>query len=937
MRAAFGPFGYNAPMPRAPIVPWLSALGLTLYLGRLLAEWLRPPVAGILVIVLVALALGAWLASRRPRLLPWPALLLWLYVLSPQLDPRLAALVGFAALLAALLDRREFPAWRWPGLLLFAASLALYLTTVAPGVLPADSGELQLVAAELGVAHPPGFPLYTLLAHAFTRLTPGNPALGANLFSALAGAVTLLLVYLAALRLTGRPIPALLAGLALASAATFWSQATTANVRSLTALFTALLFYLLLRWREEPGNDRLLAAIALTLSLGAGHHASLAFVGVVLVIAVLVREPALLRRPRRWLLPGAALLAGLLPLLYLPLRANSGAHGASPALATLDGFLEHVLAAGFRGDFFAFASPGALAARLAVMGNVLRFQFEPLLLGGMALGLLALAWKRQGWLLLLLGGSFAVHTLITAMYRAPQTVEYMMPAYVAAVLLLAAGAAAPWPGAHGSRWRALVQAVLLLAAVVQAARHTDSYRTLHTSDDTRETVAAWLDAAPSGSLLLADWHWATPLWYLQRVDGLRPDIDVQYVFPTAEAYAATWARRIGEGLAQGRPVIATHHDEGAYAALPPPLPLGEAFLFPQEPLASLPEGYTPLDLTLGETLRVAGYRLDEGILAPGETAILTVAWQPLDADPPPLSLFAHLIDGDGRLWAQQDVAARAPGEGLALARLPLTPRPGALPGEYRVMLGAYTANGDPLPGPEGEARLPLASLQVEARQEPLYTQQPVYRPLVDGSRTLAGYDWDHTLATPRLYLHWRTESGVVTEVRDGADASLPPWIGAWGLVRRGGVPARPGQHYVPLGQGLVWLGEPALNDLAAPQPGERLYLPQRFAASRPVLRDLVVSVRLVGYEADGFHWAWWALDDGVPALGAIPTLKWIAGSRIRDPHWLTVDPAATPGQQLGALVRLYDAFTGAPLPILDERMGEEGLLAVPVGKWRVGP
>lgn len=933
MYAASGAFGYNAAMPHARLVPWLAAAGLTLYLGRLLAEWLRPPLAGVLGIVLVVLALAVWLGGRR--LLPWPALLLWLYVLSPQLDSRLAALTAFLALLVALLDGRDFPAWRWSGPFLFAAGLALYLSTLAPGVLPADSGELQLVAAELGVAHPPGFPLYTLLAHAFTRLTPGNPALGVNLFAAVTSAATLWLVYLAALRLKARPVPALLSALALASATTFWSQATTANVRSLTAFFAALLFYLLLRWRDEPANDRLLAAIALALSLGVGHHASLAFMGLVFLAAVLAADPSLLRRPRRWLLPGAALLAGLLPLLYLPLRAGSGAHGADPALATLPGFLEHVLATGFRGDFFAFASPGELAARLAVMGNVLCFQFAPLLLGGMALGLLALVWKRQGWLLLLLGGSFAVHTLVTAMYRAPQTVEYMMPAYVAAALLLAAGAAAAWPGRYGPRWQALVQAMLLLAAVVQAARHTDSYRLLHATDDTRETVVRWLDEAPPGSLLMADWHWATPLWYLQQVEGMRPDVDVQYVFPTGEPYAGTWARRIAEGLAEGRPVIATHYDEGAYAALPPPQPLGEAFLFPQEPLAALPAGFTPLDLALGETLRVAGYRLDDDAAVPGESVTLTVAWQPLTAAPPAFSLFAHLVDGGGALWAQQDVTLRPQPEGLTLTRLSLAPPLAAPPGDYTLLLGAYTANGAPLLAPGGESRVPLAALPVTARPAPFYTQQPVYRPLVDGSRTLVGYDWDHTLETPRLYLHWRTANGYLTEVRDGADASLPPWTGAWGLQRTAGLPAQPGQHYVALGQGLVWLGEQALDDVSSPQPGERLFLPQHFAASRPVQRDLVVSVRLVGYEADGFHWAWWALDDGVPALGAIPTLKWIAGSRVWDPHWLVVADQATPVQQLGGLVRLYDAFTGAPLPILDERIGEQ-LPAVPLGRARVG-
>jgi hypothetical protein len=42
----------------------------------------------------------------------------------------------------------------------------------------------------------------------------------------------------------------------------------------------------------------------------------------------------------------------------------------------------------------------------------------------------------------------------------------------------------------------------------------------------------------------------------------------------------------------------------------------------------------------------------------------------------------------------------------------------------------------------------------------------------------------------------------------------------------------------------------------------------------------MVSVRLIGLEPDGVHWAWWDLQDSVPAMGAIPTLKWIDGSLV---------------------------------------------------------
>ena len=115
----------------------------------------------------------------------------------------------------------------------------LYVNTLAPDLLPADAGELQLVGARLGVAHPTGFPLYTMLTNLATRLPIGpNEAYRTNLLSALVSTGTVLLLYLAVRRLCGSRLAGLLAAAALGTSATFWSQATTANVRSLTAFFT---------------------------------------------------------------------------------------------------------------------------------------------------------------------------------------------------------------------------------------------------------------------------------------------------------------------------------------------------------------------------------------------------------------------------------------------------------------------------------------------------------------------------------------------------------------------------------------------------------------------------------------------------------------------------------------------------------------------------
>ena len=79
----------------------------------------------------------------------------------------------------------------------------------------------------------------------------------------------------------------------------------------------------------------------------------------------------------------------------------------------------------------------------------------------------------------------------------------------------------------------------------------------------------------------------------------------------------------------------------------------------------------------------------------------------------------------------------------------------------------------------------------------------------------------------------------------------------------------------------------------------------------------------------GVDHSWWSQDDGTPALGAIPTFKWIAGSRVADLRILSLPLNATPGEA-SLYLGLYDAFSGTPLPLLDERFLEFGD-ALPVG------
>ena len=80
--------------------------------------------------------------------------------------------------------------------MLFVATFALYVATLAPSVVPGDPGEYQFIPHILGIAHPPGYAVFTILAKLWTSvIRVGSVAYRSNLLAAAAGAWTVLMVY----------------------------------------------------------------------------------------------------------------------------------------------------------------------------------------------------------------------------------------------------------------------------------------------------------------------------------------------------------------------------------------------------------------------------------------------------------------------------------------------------------------------------------------------------------------------------------------------------------------------------------------------------------------------------------------------------------------------------------------------------------------------
>jgi hypothetical protein len=191
--------------------------------------------------------------------------------------------------------------------LVFLLGMGLYVRTLAPGLLLGDSGEFQLLASTLGIAHNTGYPIYLLIGKLISWLPFQTVAYKVNLLSALAGAVTLSEVYLLAKILTGRRLLSLVSPLVLGINAIFWWHAVIAEVYTPAAAFAGGVLLLVVLWGKtyQPGY---LFSAGLVGGLSLGIH------GLVPLAAPAVLFYLVLQKADRkaWISALAGGLAGLL-------------------------------------------------------------------------------------------------------------------------------------------------------------------------------------------------------------------------------------------------------------------------------------------------------------------------------------------------------------------------------------------------------------------------------------------------------------------------------------------------------------------------------------------------------------------------------------------------------------------------------------------------
>lgn len=442
--------------------------------------------------------------------------------------------------------RRWVPGAVWLGL------FAFHVFCAGGAVVPyRDTGEMVVDAHTLGVAHPPGYPLYTLAGKAFGLISLGNPAYRLNVFSAFAAAFLGLVVFLF-LR------PAAGAGAALAAAALWATSPSGGELAAVSEMYSLWLLGLVLAfaavWRllRDGGSFRAWAALAFFVGLGCGVRTDFALLAPAFLYAFWKAGRA------RWALPLACFFAlGLSIFLYLPLRSAqqplidwNDPEQFSRLLGSLlrrshGGALDKLSSSYAQGENFAsqfWLFVKASAAAFSWAGLPLAF------VGGWLLA------RRSRAFLLFLGLAFAVcgpvflyianmppnpHSvaIVEAHHAAPQAALLLLTGWGAGALL------AQWPAAG---------AVLLAAAVafnvqLHGGRVVKRWNLLvrdYATNLTRSTPEGGAGVVREDVPLFG-------LWERTLVAGARPDLAVVAQGLAASPWYQAMLRRQGHEIALG--------------------------------------------------------------------------------------------------------------------------------------------------------------------------------------------------------------------------------------------------------------------------------------------------------------------------------------------------------------------------------------------------
>ncbi|MBX3055460.1 MAG: DUF2723 domain-containing protein [Anaerolineae bacterium] len=785
-----------------------------------------------------------------------------------------------------------------------------YLFTLAQTPVYGDPTEYTFVAHILGIAHPPGYALITLLGKLIQSIIPfGTIAWRMHLLAALTGTLAALFVFgtvhtatrtidltgwqpTVARNLSGLPIAAaLFAGLSVGTAVNHWQHSIHANPHIITGTFLLANLFFLTKWwaaneqTNENSSARWLYAFCLSAGLGVTHHPLTVFGFVGYALFILVVRPSIMRDWKTLLKMLAFALLGLTVWLYFPIRSPMNPGFGPTTMNTLDGFLAHVLARGLTESLPTFPL-AELPHRQLVFWTLLRLQYTlPTILLAIY-GFVWLLWVSR----MTHHASPVTHHLITPS-PAHLLILFTLPALgtyafvislraqdIMAYLIGPLAVVGLWAGMglfgllrvvanvetlrrKGERTAVAISTFVLIlfflaGPVYQFARNAPLVSLRH-YDEAQRYVNIVFDqfaGQEQGAVLLNDWEHMTPLWYAQWVDGRWPDpADVRPEFISTGG-ANPWLEAIFRFL-PGGPVYLSNFRPNAIAGTEFRLrPSGPFYQVLEPGDETVPPELTPAALAGGD-IEIVGYLLPETVSAD---------------DFVPLTLAMRASQGTSDYYVPVITA----GAGENAIRYEFTTdshliTPAWWVGEVIVERFDFALPHD-LPGGDYPVTVSLKNLS----QDEEYPAQ-----LTVGNLTVTPQD--NPPNTDHLLANFRQRVGLASAV-----------VLANGRIARA----------------------PWSNPITA-QPGDAIHLILEWESLAKAEESYTIFVHLI----DGNNVPYVALDY-TPLGGATPTHlwipKWLPGQQMLDPYRLVIPPDLPPGDYW-IEVGLYEMVNGRRLHISD--------------------
>ncbi|RKX19380.1 MAG: hypothetical protein DRP26_03530 [Candidatus Zixiibacteriota bacterium] len=407
--------------------------------------------------------------------------------------------------------------------------LALYVKTLCPTVYVGDSGEFNTVAYTLGIAHPPGYPLYTLIGWLVCQVPLSTIAIRMNFASALFASVSVYIIYLLIKRLLSAgndktslqiKILSLSGALIWGMSNTLWASSVGSEVYTFGLAIVAGFIYMCARCLESFNPRYFIFAIYLLALALTNHLSAIAVVPLVLIIIPIQKN-----RMKYLLMAVIIFILTLTLYLYIPLRSANFPLMDWSHPANLKALIDHITASRYRAYIADFSIVNILI-NLKRFFYIIPYEFPLAPLGFLGIVVLTKRSFKLGIALIL---TAIINITLSTLYEIPDIESYFLTTIFITVIgfIVFTKFCIDIFQRLFPKTNAITYIVFMFVLIVMFFELKHNYN-VNDKSNTRlaETYALnILNSLPENALLITVGSSASPpCLYLRYVENRRPDI-----------------------------------------------------------------------------------------------------------------------------------------------------------------------------------------------------------------------------------------------------------------------------------------------------------------------------------------------------------------------------------------------------------------------------